>query len=91
MRPPGASGRGRAVGRQGKAGRWQGPCKKDGEARAGVRPPERPALNTGPRGCSQVLCGAADGEAGVQEGGGRSERGLCPGCKDFSGFLQSFP
>lgn len=91
MRPPGATGRGRAAGRQGKAGLRQGPHKKPGEVRPGVRLPERPALNTGPRGCSQVLCGAADGEVGVQEGGARSERGLCLGCKDFSSLLQSFP
>lgn len=87
----GPMGRGRAAGRQGKAGLRQGPHQKAGEVRPGMRLPERPALNTGPRGCSQVLCGAADGEVGVQEGRARSEMGLCLGCKDFSGLLQSFP
>ena len=50
MRPPRPTGQGRVAGRQGKAGPRQGPCKRVGETRAGVRLPESPALNTGPGG-----------------------------------------
>lgn len=81
-----AAGRGRAVGRQ-EGWAVAGALQEGWEARAGVRPLGRPALNTGPRGCSQELCGAADGRLGVQEGGRQvRERELCPCAKTSLAF-----